>query len=132
MGASAEPVRESRKTVTVLFIDAVSSTALGEQMDPESMRAVLTRYFDAMRDVIETHGGVVEKFIGDAVMAIFGVPAMHEDDALRACRTAIEIRRRLGEMEPQLRADRGSSSSGGPGSTPGRWWRATWPLGNGS
>ena len=107
LGAAAEPVRESRKTVTVLFIDAVSSTALGEQMDPESMRAVMTRYFDAMRDVIETHGGVVEKFIGDAVMAIFGVPTVHEDDALRACRAAIEIRGRLAELEPQIRADRG-------------------------
>ena len=107
LGPASEPVRESRKTVTVLFIDAVSSTALGEQMDPESMRAVMTRYFDVMRDAIESHGGAVEKFIGDAVMAIFGVPTVHEDDALRACRAAVEIRRRLAELEPQIRADRG-------------------------
>jgi class 3 adenylate cyclase/tetratricopeptide (TPR) repeat protein len=107
LGAALQPVRESRKTVTVLFIDAVSSTALGEQVDPESMRAVMTRYFDAMRDAIETHGGVVEKFIGDAVMAIFGVPTVHEDDALRACRAAMEIRDRLTELGPQIRADRG-------------------------
>ena len=107
LGAALEPIRESRKTVTVLFIDAVSSTALGERMDPESMRAVMTRYFDAMREAIESHGGAVEKFIGDAVVAIFGVPTVHEDDALRACRTAIEIRRRLAAMEPQIRADRG-------------------------
>jgi class 3 adenylate cyclase/tetratricopeptide (TPR) repeat protein len=107
MGAPVEPPRESRKIVTILFIDAVSSTALGERIDPESMRAVMTRYFDAMREAIESHGGVVEKFIGDAVMAIFGVPVVHEDDALRACRTAIEIRRRLADMEPQIRADRG-------------------------
>ena len=107
LAAASQSVRESRKTVTVLFIDAVSSTALGEQMDPESMRAVMTGYFDVMRDAIESHGGAVEKFIGDAVMAIFGVPTVHEDDALRACRTAIEIRRRLAEMEPQIRADRG-------------------------
>ncbi|MGZ6299590.1 MAG: AAA family ATPase, partial [Candidatus Limnocylindria bacterium] len=106
MGGAAA-VRETRKTVTVLFIDAVSSTALGERLDPESLRAVMTRYFDAMREAIESHGGVVEKFIGDAVMAIFGVPMVHEDDALRACRTAIEIRRRLADMEPQIRADRG-------------------------
>ena len=99
--------RESRKTVTVLFIDAVSSTALGERMDPESMRAVMTRYFDVMRAAIESHGGAVEKFIGDAVMAIFGVPTVHEDDALRACRAAVEIRNRLAELEPQIRADRG-------------------------
>jgi class 3 adenylate cyclase len=107
LGGPATQVRETRKTVTVLFIDAVSSTALGERMDPESLRAVMTRYFDVMREAIESHGGAVEKFIGDAVMSIFGVPIVHEDDALRACRTAIEIRRRLAEMEPQLRADRG-------------------------
>ena len=99
--------RETRKTVTVLFIDAVSSTALGERMDPESLRAVMTRYFDVMREAIESHGGAVEKFIGDAVMAIFGVPTVHEDDALRACRAAVEIRGRLSELEPQIRADRG-------------------------
>ncbi|HEV8252010.1 MAG TPA: adenylate/guanylate cyclase domain-containing protein [Candidatus Limnocylindria bacterium] len=100
-------MRETRKTVTVLFIDAVSSTALGERMDPESMRAVMTMYFDVMRDAIESHGGVIEKFIGDAVMAIFGVPVVHEDDALRACRAAIEIRGRLSELEPRMRAERG-------------------------
>jgi class 3 adenylate cyclase/tetratricopeptide (TPR) repeat protein len=107
MGPPVEPPRESRKTVTVLFIDAVSSTALGERMDPESLRGVMTRYFDIMRDAIESHGGAVEKFIGDAVMAIFGVPVVHEDDALRACRAAIEIRGRLSELEPLIRADRG-------------------------
>ena len=99
--------RETRKTVTVLFIDAVSSTALGERMDPESLRAVMTRYFEVMREAIESHGGAVEKFIGDAVMAIFGVPTVHEDDALRACRAAVEIRSRLAELEPHIRADRG-------------------------
>ena len=109
IGVLIEAARESRKTVTVLFIDAVSSTSLGERMDPESLRAVMTRYFDAMREAIESHGGAVEKFIGDAVMAIFGVPTVHEDDALRACRAAIEIRSRLAELEPQVRADRGVS-----------------------
>ena len=73
---SAGATAETRKTVTVLFIDAVSSTSLGERMDPESMRAVMTRYFDVMREAIESHGGAVEKFIGDAVMAIFGVPTV--------------------------------------------------------
>ena len=107
IGAAAPAARETRKTVTVLFIDAASSTALGERMDPESLRAVMTTYFDAMREAIESHGGAVEKFIGDAVMAIFGVPTVHEDDALRACRAAIEIRRRLTELEPQIRAGRG-------------------------
>jgi class 3 adenylate cyclase/tetratricopeptide (TPR) repeat protein len=107
IGAAAAVVRETRKTVTVLFIDAVSSTALGERMDPESLRGVMTRYFDVMRQAIESHGGAVEKFIGDAVMAIFGVPVVHEDDALRACRAAVEIRSRLSELEPLIRADRG-------------------------
>jgi class 3 adenylate cyclase/tetratricopeptide (TPR) repeat protein len=107
IGGPAPASRETRKTVTVLFIDAVSSTALGERMDPESLRAVMTRYFDVMREAIESHGGAVEKFIGDAVMAIFGVPTVHEDDALRACRAAVDIRRRLAELEPHIRADRG-------------------------
>jgi len=106
LGPAAE-TRETRKTVTVLFIDAVSSTSLGERMDPESLRSVMTRYFDVMREAIESHGGAVEKFIGDAVMAIFGVPTVHEDDALRACRAAVEIRRRLADVEPEIRADRG-------------------------
>jgi class 3 adenylate cyclase len=100
-------VPETRKTVTVLFIDAVASTTLGEEMDPESLRVVMTRYFDVMREAIDTHGGVIEKFIGDAVMAIFGVPAVHEDDALRACRAAVAIGERLTEMKPQMRAERG-------------------------
>jgi class 3 adenylate cyclase len=107
LGGAATAGRETRKTVTVLFIDAVSSTALGERMDPESLRAVMTRYFDVMREAIEAHGGAIEKFIGDAVMAIFGVPTVHEDDALRACRAAVEIRNRLAELEPRIRADRG-------------------------
>lgn len=98
---------ETRKTVTVLFIDAFSSTTLGEEMDPESLRVVMTRYFDLMREAIESHGGVIEKFIGDAVMAIFGVPTVHEDDALRACRSAVEIGQRLTEIEPQMRTERG-------------------------
>ena len=83
---------ERRKVVSVLFCDVVGSTALGESTDPEALRALLARYFDRMREVVERHGGVVEKFIGDAVMAVFGVPVVHEDDALRACRAAVEMR----------------------------------------
>ncbi len=107
--APASAAAETRKTVTVLFIDATSSTALGERLDPESLRAVMTRYFDVMREVIEFHGGSVEKFIGDAVMAVFGVPTVHEDDALRACRAAIEIHERLGELDAAIRSERGAS-----------------------
>ena len=81
-----------RKTVTVVFCDITGSTALGESVDPEALRAVLARYFERMKSIIERHGGTVEKFIGDAVMAVFGVPAAHEDDALRAVRAAAEMR----------------------------------------
>ena len=74
--------REQRKTVTVLFCDVVGSTALGESIDPERLRALLARYFEAMKEIVESHGGSVDKFIGDAVMAVFGIPQAHEDDAL--------------------------------------------------
>ena len=87
--------RQSRKVVTALFCDVTGSTALGEELDPEVLRGVLNRYFAEMRSIIERHGGTVEKFIGDAVMAVFGIPIVHEDDALRAVRAATEIRERL-------------------------------------
>jgi class 3 adenylate cyclase/tetratricopeptide (TPR) repeat protein len=83
---------ERRKVVTVLFCDVVGSTALGESTDPEALRALLARYFERMSGIVEHHGGSVEKFVGDAVMAVFGVPVVHEDDALRACRAAVEMR----------------------------------------
>ena len=79
----AEAASEARKTVTIVFCDVVGSTAMGEALDPESLRRVMQRFFDAMRAAIERHGGTVEKFIGDAVMAVFGVPQVHEDDALQ-------------------------------------------------
>jgi class 3 adenylate cyclase len=78
--------------VTVVFCDVTGSTELGERADPEALRAVLARYFERMKGIVEAHGGSVEKFIGDAVMAVFGVPVAHEDDALRACRAAVEMR----------------------------------------
>jgi class 3 adenylate cyclase/tetratricopeptide (TPR) repeat protein len=87
-----------RKVVTVLFCDVVGSTALGESVDPEALQGVLARYFERMKGIVESHGGSVEKFIGDAVMAVFGVPLAHEDDALRACRAAIEMRDALPEL----------------------------------
>ena len=89
---ASSPAREVRKTVTVLFADVTGSTALGERLDPESLRRVMSRYFDEMRQALERHGGTVEKFIGDAVMAVFGIPTVHEDDALRAVRAAAEMR----------------------------------------
>jgi len=90
--------REQRKTVTVLFCDVTGSTALGESTDPEAVRALLARYFERMKAIVEAHGGSVEKFIGDAVMAVFGVPVAHEDDALRACRTAVAMRDAFSEL----------------------------------
>jgi class 3 adenylate cyclase len=96
--ALAGESREQRKTVTVLFCDLTGSTALGESTDPEALRALLARYFERMKAIVESHGGTVEKFIGDAVMAVFGVPQTHEDDALRACRAAVEMRDALPEL----------------------------------
>jgi len=101
------PRHEVRKTVTVLFSDVVSLTALGERLDPESLRRVMSRYFDEMRAVLERHGGAVEKFVGDAVMAVFGIPLVHEDDALRAVRAAAEMREALGPLNEQLLRERG-------------------------
>lgn len=96
----------SRRTVTVLFADIADWTALGERLDPESLRQVMTQYFDAMGAVLESHGGTLEKFIGDAVMAVFGIPELHEDDALRAVRAATDLRLALAglneEFEQQL------------------------------
>src|SRR5213593_4003110 len=99
--------REQRKRVTVLFCDVIASTALGEGLDPESLRRMLTRYFETALQVIEAHGGTVEKFIGDAVMAVFGIPVLHEDDALRAVRAALEMRERLERLNEDLERDRG-------------------------
>ncbi len=101
--------REVRKTVSVLFADVTGSTALGEQLDPESLRRVLARYFNSARTCIERHGGTVEKFIGDAVMAVFGVPTVHEDDALRALRAAAELRDSLAPLNEELERDYGVS-----------------------
>jgi class 3 adenylate cyclase/tetratricopeptide (TPR) repeat protein len=89
--------------VTVVFCDVTGSTAMGESTDPESLRALLARYFERMRGIVEAHGGTVEKFIGDAVMVVFGVPAAHEDDALRACRAALEMRDALPELGVEAR-----------------------------
>jgi class 3 adenylate cyclase/tetratricopeptide (TPR) repeat protein len=98
---------EVRKTVTVVFCDVTGSTSLGERLDPESLRRVMSRYFEEMKVVIERHGGTVEKFIGDAVMAVFGIPSVHEDDALRAVRAAAEMREALRTLNKELERDRG-------------------------
>jgi class 3 adenylate cyclase/tetratricopeptide (TPR) repeat protein len=99
--------REVRKMITVLFSDLAGSTALGERLDPESLRRVLGRYFQRMREVLERHEGTVEKFIGDAVVAVFGIPRLHEDDALRAVRATVELQAALAELNRELGRDWG-------------------------
>ena len=105
------PAREQRKVVTVLFCDVSGSTALGESLDPEALRSTMARYFDVARVAIERHGGTVEKFIGDAVMAVFGVPTIREDDALRAVRAAEELRERV-EIDVRIGVNTGEVVTG--------------------
>jgi class 3 adenylate cyclase/tetratricopeptide (TPR) repeat protein len=93
---------EVRKTVTVLFCDVVGSTRLGEATDPETTRRVMSRYAESMSEVITAYGGTVERFRGDEVMAVFGVPVVHEDDALRAVRAGMQMQRRLAELNVEL------------------------------
>jgi class 3 adenylate cyclase len=98
------PAQETRKTVTVVFSDLEGSTALGERLDSEALREVTARYFDEMRDALTLHGGTIEKYIGDAIMAVFGLPTAHEDDALRAVRGAAEMKRRLAQLNAELQS----------------------------
>jgi class 3 adenylate cyclase/tetratricopeptide (TPR) repeat protein len=107
--ATPTPIGDERKLVTVLFADVTGSTALGERLDPERMRDVLRTYFAAMREEIEGEGGTVEKFIGDAVMAAFGVPVAHEDDPARALRAAGAMLRRLDSVNAELTREHGVS-----------------------
>jgi class 3 adenylate cyclase len=97
-GAHRQAAADSRKVVTVLFTDITGSTGIGQALDPESLQEMLSRYFAEMKLVVERHGGRVSKYIGDAVMAVFGLPRVHEDDALRAVRAAAEMREALAEL----------------------------------
>ena len=106
-GKPLTTAREMRKTVTVVFCDLIDSTPLGQQLDAETYRRVLSRYFIEVSRVLERHGGTVEKFIGDAVMAVFGIPTVHEDDALRAVRAASELREALSALNVELKAQYG-------------------------
>ena len=109
--ASISPARTSaRKVVSVLFSDVRGFTELGEHLDPESLHELVGRWFYEAHHVIARHGGTVEKYMGDAVMAVFGVPVAHEDDALRAARAALEMRTTLTDLNAEL----------GPASTPAR------------
>jgi class 3 adenylate cyclase len=109
---TADPVtaREVRKTVTVVFCDVVGSTELGERFDPEVLRSLMARFYAAVREPVERHGGSVEKVIGDALVAVFGIPAVHEDDALRAVRAALEMRnavRSMGDVQARIGVNTG-------------------------
>ncbi len=104
--AAAVPT-EIRRVVTVLFCDLVGSTELAHGIDVERLRAVLARYFERMSAAVDRHGGRVEKFIGDAVLAVFGIPVAHEDDAVRACRAAMDMRAELADLNEELRLEFG-------------------------
>src|SRR3954463_8865637 len=102
-GASlAAPAAERRKLATLVFCDMSGSTAMGERVDAETVRGLMLSYFHEMRGALERHGGTVEKFVGDAVLAVFGVPEAHEDDALRACRAALEMQARMVSLNEEL------------------------------
>ncbi len=90
---------EGRKTVTVLFCDLVAYTELAGRLDPEALRSLMLRFFERSAAVIEAHGGTVEKFVGDEVMAVFGVPVVHEDDALRALRAAVDVHECVSQLD---------------------------------
>src|SRR5688572_5226139 len=99
-----KPAEEVRKTVTFLFADIVGSSRLSLTLDAEALRNLLARYFGEMSAIIERHGGAVDSYIGDAIMATFGVPVLHEDDALRGARAAVEMRDTLAILNHELEA----------------------------
>jgi len=104
---AAAASRPARKTVTVVFSDLAGSGGLGQRLDPESLAVVMARWFDHMRSLFERHGGRVQKFVGDAVVAVFGIPVVNEDDALRAVRAAAGIAASLGQLNAELERDWG-------------------------
>ncbi len=103
----AAPAAERRKTVTLVFADPRPTTTTGERPSPEALRAVMSRYFETVHPILERHGGTVEKFIGDAMMAVFGLPVLHEDDALRATRAALDMQNALPDLNKALESDWG-------------------------
>jgi class 3 adenylate cyclase/tetratricopeptide (TPR) repeat protein len=105
--SDVSPQKELRKTVTVVFADIVDSTGLGERLDPELLRHVMSRYYDEMRTALEQHGGTVTKLMGDAVLAVFGIPTVHEDDALRALTAASHMQRTLEDLNVEMTRERG-------------------------
>src|SRR3954466_13661985 len=102
LARNGSPIPQARKTVTVLFCDVSGFTSLGERLDPESLQQLMSRWFGETRRIVEHHAGTVEKYMGDAVMAVFGVPVVHEDDAARAARTALEMHETLDHLNDEL------------------------------
>ena len=119
-GRLSAPGETRRRLITALYCDMVGSTELGERLDTELLRKLLDRYFDAMRTAGLRHGGTVEKFVGDAVVAAFGVPEAHEDDALRAVRAALEIQEAAAKLDQEIDDPEVRSEVGRPGSAPAR------------
>ena len=109
IGREAAPPPETRKVVTVVFSDLAGSTSLGERLDPESLSRLMARWFERARAVLERHGGTVQKFIGDAVMAVFGIPTVHEEDALRAVRAAADLYTALTGLNQELAGEWGET-----------------------
>lgn len=105
LGDAPETAQELRRNISIIFADLVGSTGLGESLDAEALRYVTGRYFETMRRAAERHEGTVEKFIGDAVVAIFGMPRVREDDALRAVRAAADMRASLTTLNDELQRD---------------------------
>ncbi|MGH2462113.1 MAG: AAA family ATPase [Candidatus Limnocylindria bacterium] len=103
------PPQQERRTVTIVFSDIVGSTSLGEAIDPEAMAGLLNRYFEAMTAILSRHGGSIQKFIGDAIVAVFGLPQVHEDDALRAVRAAHEMQQSLARLNEELHRSFGTA-----------------------
>jgi len=100
---------EQRKVVTILFADVVGSTAMAGRSDPEVVRATMARYFQRITEISQSYGGTVEKFAGDAAMVVFGVPAVHDDDAERAVRAALEIRDGASDLEVRVGVNTGEA-----------------------
>ena len=117
-GGTAAP---ERRVVSVFFSDVAGSTELGERLDPEVVRGVMNRYFSAVSAALERHGGHLEKFIGDAVVALFGVPAAHEDDALRCVRAAVEARAAVRALGDELESPSGCGWTCASASPRARW-----------
>jgi class 3 adenylate cyclase len=113
--------------VTILFADVTGSTALAERLDPEQIRMIMARFFDAMTHEIARHEGTVEKFIGDEVMAVFGLPVIHEDDPERAVRAALAMHARLRQLNAEIEPSWESPCGCGSASTAAKWWPTPMP-----